>query len=166
MATYRHLQAVDGESQINKILLMVAYAASFDKRNGASAAKAVKIVAVALRAIQKYKDKPARVAVVNPANDGEWQPEDGEHMPIMVMNYPDKDTLKFMNSDTESIVELIGKEAWANITKGVNSHPLFAHIEKESVAGAFGLANTIQCWRHAQAGALAELRSRACSALA
>jgi hypothetical protein len=80
VATYRAMEA-STELVLNKIIIQLGYVVSFDPRNGQANLKGLKMVGVCVRAIKKYKSKPARVGLVDPSSDGEWIPGEGNPSP-------------------------------------------------------------------------------------
>ena len=66
---FRPLEASAEGAVLHRILVPVAYAVTFDPRDGSTQRKGMRMLCISFRAINKYKDRPARVAIADPINN-------------------------------------------------------------------------------------------------
>ena len=134
---YRGLETVEEGQILTKIIVPLAYTIPYDQRSGKLQKGGCKIIAASLRAIKAYGAKPARIVVVDAATSAEWK-GDGD-MPLLVQNMPFKreeilfSRMDFIEGGRDELHNLMGAEAYLALEKGINTHPLFAHLRGEAL---------------------------------
>ena len=81
----------------------------------------------------------------------EWSAGDGP-IPLLVYDYPWTKSanaleIKFVPGGPERLQELLGQDIWLQFVKGIETHPLLAHISGERVTAAAGFGTTAELLR-------------------
>ena len=105
------------------------------------------MIGASYKAINKYKDREARVSWVDPNNGVEWDADGKEPFPFLALPFNGKqknnsfDLMRFIdmgrdaedtsddNCAKEKLIDYIGSSAWMKICQGLRTHPLFTHLQ-------------------------------------